>query len=202
MMKSIVLLKTRSMSSDDKPFACTATGCTQRFTNEDHLTVHKQKHEMTLKFGPPKFGDGTLPVADQTPTPTRFLRNCEEVGLFQELPNVNPFEHEFKKASEKQFADKEALESGIVSASTLVIKIPTVESPLSSTVETMATDSVGSTSNNTMSSPDTVSTTTNEDEVAAVHSTMQEPVTVATPISISSITTQAPSQLFAQVHHG
>lgn len=24
----------------------------QRFTNEDHLAVHKLKHEMTLKFGP------------------------------------------------------------------------------------------------------------------------------------------------------
>ena len=23
----------------------------QRFTNEDHLSVHKHKHEMTLKFG-------------------------------------------------------------------------------------------------------------------------------------------------------
>lgn len=26
--------------------------CLQRFTNEDHLSVHKHKHEMTLKFGP------------------------------------------------------------------------------------------------------------------------------------------------------
>lgn len=25
---------------------------TQRFTNEDHLAVHKHKHEMTLRFGP------------------------------------------------------------------------------------------------------------------------------------------------------
>lgn len=30
-------------------------------------------------------------VADETPTPTRFIRNCEEVGLFQDL-NVNPFD--------------------------------------------------------------------------------------------------------------
>uniref|UniRef100_A0A9L0RDN3 Cyclic AMP-dependent transcription factor ATF-2 n=1 Tax=Equus caballus TaxID=9796 RepID=A0A9L0RDN3_HORSE len=33
-----------------------------------------------------------------TPTPTRFLKNCEEVGLFNEL--ASPFENEFKKASE------------------------------------------------------------------------------------------------------
>ncbi|XP_037540420.1 cyclic AMP-dependent transcription factor ATF-7a [Nematolebias whitei] len=39
---------------DDKPFVCSAPGCGQRFTNEDHLAVHKHKHEMTLKFGPPR----------------------------------------------------------------------------------------------------------------------------------------------------
>ena len=37
-------------------------------------------------------------VADQTPTPTRFLKNCEEVGLFNEL--ASPFDHDFKKAAE------------------------------------------------------------------------------------------------------
>lgn len=36
--------------------------------------------------------------ADQTPTPTRFLKNCEEVGLFNEL--ASPFDHDFKKATE------------------------------------------------------------------------------------------------------
>lgn len=38
------------------------------------------------------------PKPDQTPTPTRFLKNCEEVGLFNEL--ASSFEHEFKKAAE------------------------------------------------------------------------------------------------------
>lgn len=38
------------------------------------------------------------PVTDQTPTPTRFLKNCEEVGLFNEL--TSPFDHDFKKATE------------------------------------------------------------------------------------------------------
>ncbi|PSN47808.1 Cyclic AMP-dependent transcription factor ATF-2 [Blattella germanica] len=41
-----------------------------------------------------------LQYADQTPTPTRFIRNCEEVGLFQDLQNVNPFEETFRKAVE------------------------------------------------------------------------------------------------------
>lgn len=39
-------------------------------------------------------------LLDQTPTPTRFIRNCEEVGLFQDLQNVNPFEETFRKAIE------------------------------------------------------------------------------------------------------
>ncbi|XP_025068045.1 cyclic AMP-dependent transcription factor ATF-7 isoform X1 [Alligator sinensis] len=68
----------------------------KRFTNEDHLAVHKHKHEMTLKFGPAR--TDSVIIADQTPTPTRFLKNCEEVGLFNEL--ASSFEHEFKKATE------------------------------------------------------------------------------------------------------
>uniref|UniRef100_A0A8B9STG8 Cyclic AMP-dependent transcription factor ATF-7 n=1 Tax=Anas platyrhynchos TaxID=8839 RepID=A0A8B9STG8_ANAPL len=80
---------------DDRPFVCNAPGCGQRFTNEDHLAVHKHKHEMTLKFGPAR--TDSVIIADQTPTPTRFLKNCEEVGLFNEL--ASSFEHEFKKAS-------------------------------------------------------------------------------------------------------
>lgn len=83
---------------DDRPFVCNAPGCGQRFTNEDHLAVHKHKHEMTLKFGPAR--TDSVIMADQTPTPTRFLKNCEEVGLFNEL--ASSFEHEFKKATEDE----------------------------------------------------------------------------------------------------
>ena len=46
-----------------------------------------------LKFSP-------LNSADETPTPTRFIRNCEEVGLFQDLQHVNPFDEQFRRASE------------------------------------------------------------------------------------------------------
>ncbi|KAK1801893.1 hypothetical protein P4O66_022527 [Electrophorus voltai] len=81
---------------DDKPFVCNAAGCGQKFTNEDHLAVHKHKHEMTLKFGPAR--TDSVIIADQTPTPTRFLKNCEEVGLFNEL--AMPFEQDFRKAQE------------------------------------------------------------------------------------------------------
>lgn len=37
---------------------------------------------------------------DQTPTPTRFLKNCEEVGLFSELDCS--IEQEFCKAQEEE----------------------------------------------------------------------------------------------------
>ncbi|XP_029451057.1 cyclic AMP-dependent transcription factor ATF-7 isoform X1 [Rhinatrema bivittatum] len=83
---------------DDRPFVCSALGCGQRFTNEDHLAVHKHKHEMTLKFGPAR--TDSVIIADQTPTPTRFLKNCEEVGLFNEI--ASSFEQEFKKVSEDE----------------------------------------------------------------------------------------------------
>ncbi|XP_064875602.1 cyclic AMP-dependent transcription factor ATF-2-like isoform X2 [Oncorhynchus nerka] len=77
------------------PFICSAPGCGQRFTNEDHLAVHEHKHEMTLKFGPAR--GNSVTVADPKPTPTRFLKYCEEVGLFNEL--TSPMEHDFKIAA-------------------------------------------------------------------------------------------------------
>lgn len=46
----------------------------------------------------------SLCTPDQTPTPTRFLKNCEEVGLFNEL--ASSFEQEFPKAQEDE--DKRA----------------------------------------------------------------------------------------------
>lgn len=42
--------------------------------------------------------------ADQTPTPTRFLKNCEEVGLFNEL--ASSFEQELCKAHEDEHRTK------------------------------------------------------------------------------------------------
>uniref|UniRef100_A0AAY4EIZ6 Cyclic AMP-dependent transcription factor ATF-7 n=1 Tax=Denticeps clupeoides TaxID=299321 RepID=A0AAY4EIZ6_9TELE len=96
---------------DDRPFVCSAPGCGQRFTNEDHLAVHRHKHEMTLKFGPAR--TDSVIIADQTPTPTRFLKNCEEVGLFNEL--ASSFEQEFRKAQEDD--NKRAKNAGAVDMS-------------------------------------------------------------------------------------
>lgn len=39
------------MGENDKPFACTNEGCQMTFTNEDHLNVHRKKHDMVLNLG-------------------------------------------------------------------------------------------------------------------------------------------------------
>ncbi|XP_028284712.1 cyclic AMP-responsive element-binding protein 5-like [Parambassis ranga] len=76
-----------------RPYVCGAPGCSQRFQSEEHLIIHSHKHEMTLKF--PSIKTDTV-FTDQTPTPTRFLENCEEVGLFKEI------EEEFLQAQEEE----------------------------------------------------------------------------------------------------
>lgn len=84
-----------------KPFACKAEGCGMSFTNEDHLTVHEKKHDMSLNLGITNKGTGAF-IADQTPTPTRLIKNCEEVGLFDDLKHVNPFDETFRRAVESK----------------------------------------------------------------------------------------------------
>uniref|UniRef100_A0A8C2XAX2 cAMP responsive element binding protein 5 n=1 Tax=Cyclopterus lumpus TaxID=8103 RepID=A0A8C2XAX2_CYCLU len=95
------------MNSDqERPYVCNAPGCSQRFPTEDHLMIHRHKHEMTLKF--PSIKNDNM-LSDQTPTPTRFLKNCEEVGLFSELDCS--IEQEFCKAQEEEDS-KQVLQSG------------------------------------------------------------------------------------------
>lgn len=48
------------------------------------------------------------PFLDQTPTPTRFLKNCEEVGLFSDLDCS--IEQEFCKAQEEE--DSKQVQAG------------------------------------------------------------------------------------------
>ncbi|XP_076678754.1 activating transcription factor-2 isoform X2 [Andrena cerasifolii] len=86
------------MADTGKPFTCSSSGCNMSFITEDQLRIHKKKHDMMLNLGSGSKNNGFM--ADQTPTPTRFIRNCEEVGLFQDLQNVNPFEETFRRAVE------------------------------------------------------------------------------------------------------
>ncbi|XP_064396841.1 cyclic AMP-dependent transcription factor ATF-2-like [Halichondria panicea] len=101
-VRSFSKLEAFTMSSDsEKPFICPTSGCGQRFANHDHLQTHQARHEFTLKFK----GVDAL-VVDQTPTPTRFLRNCEEAGLFQDLDN--PFDQDFHSATTKPNGDTDS----------------------------------------------------------------------------------------------
>ncbi|KAM9494853.1 cyclic AMP-responsive element-binding protein 5 isoform 2-T2 [Clarias gariepinus] len=94
------------MNTDqDGPYVCTAPGCTQRFQREDHLIIHRHKHEMTLKFASIRY-DNTL--SDQTPTPTRFLKNCEEVGLFSDL-DLNRASDEEEEETKQNFSVQASL---------------------------------------------------------------------------------------------
>lgn len=65
--------------------------------NNEHSRSSRPKIGITLNL---ELGNKNAFSSDQTPTPTRFIRNCEEVGLFQDLQNVNPFDETFKKAAE------------------------------------------------------------------------------------------------------
>ncbi|XP_017149448.1 cyclic AMP-dependent transcription factor ATF-2 isoform X1 [Drosophila miranda] len=57
------------------------------------------KHDMTLNLS---LGQKeNLFAADQTPTPTRLIKNCDEVGLFEDLQHVNPFDIGFQRAAEQ-----------------------------------------------------------------------------------------------------
>lgn len=86
--------------NNPKPFPCQVPGCTASFNTEDHLAAHSRRHELTQLELPSK----STVFTDKTPTPTRtvdrLLKNCDAVGLFEDLRNVNPFEETFRQAVE------------------------------------------------------------------------------------------------------
>ncbi|XP_077563065.1 uncharacterized protein LOC144178815 [Haemaphysalis longicornis] len=105
------------MAEAEKPFACDVSGCGIKFVCEDKLTSHKRRHKMMLSLNFANSGAGPRNCIEQTPTPTRFMDMFEEAGLFQELqpefttpevtPHVNPFEADFRRASNGEIATKE-----------------------------------------------------------------------------------------------
>ncbi|GAB0100612.1 hypothetical protein DMENIID0001_166740 [Sergentomyia squamirostris] len=72
--------------------------------------IRTRKHTMHLCLGTESDDKNAISV-DQTPTPTRLIRNCEEVGLFEDLKHVNPFEETFRRAVED---GKTPSESGLM----------------------------------------------------------------------------------------
>ncbi|XP_054738887.1 cyclic AMP-dependent transcription factor ATF-2 [Anastrepha obliqua] len=62
----------------------------------------EKKHDMMLDLSlNDQKSENLFAGSDQTPTPTRLIRNCEEVGLFEDLRHVNPFEETFRRACEQ-----------------------------------------------------------------------------------------------------
>uniref|UniRef100_A0A0A1X6R1 Cyclic AMP-dependent transcription factor ATF-2 n=2 Tax=Zeugodacus cucurbitae TaxID=28588 RepID=A0A0A1X6R1_ZEUCU len=62
----------------------------------------EKKHDMMLDLSlNDQKTENLFAGSDQTPTPTRLIRNCEEVGLFEDLQHVNPFEETFRRACEQ-----------------------------------------------------------------------------------------------------
>lgn len=123
------------MAEDEKPFKCYQPDCGMRFTNEDHLSVHEKKHDMSLalNLGGGLGGLSPMGLCDQTPTPTKFLKNCEELGLFQEL-SKNPFDDSFKKALDVPEDETDA--SGLPGPAGMI----TLDTPLVNTVPKIVTD--------------------------------------------------------------
>lgn len=87
------------MDPEERPFPCKIDGCKLSFVTEDHLNAHRKKHDMLLNLELPNKSNL---FADQTPTPTRLIGKCEEVGLFEDLQHVNPFEETFRRAVEEK----------------------------------------------------------------------------------------------------
>ncbi|XP_059058880.1 uncharacterized protein LOC131852246 [Achroia grisella] len=136
------------MVEPEKPFACTIADCGQTFTNEDHLHVHTKKHDMMLQFGQ----EQKAAFVDQTPTPTRFIRNCEEVGLFLDLQSEeNPFDEGFKRAMESVKHGLPPMESSAIAPSTDDLHTPQMVFPLTDHADSALYSTTNNQSNITIS---------------------------------------------------
>ncbi|XP_050087527.1 cyclic AMP-dependent transcription factor ATF-2 [Anopheles aquasalis] len=69
---------------------------------EECGSVPAKKHDLSLNLEMPLKGAAGGLFADQTPTPTRLIGKCEEVGLFEDLQKVNPFDETFRRAVESR----------------------------------------------------------------------------------------------------
>uniref|UniRef100_A0A1B6C925 BZIP domain-containing protein n=1 Tax=Clastoptera arizonana TaxID=38151 RepID=A0A1B6C925_9HEMI len=68
------------------------------FSSKDHSSHERKKQGKTMSLNLDSKSTGNGFIDDQTPTPVKFYRNCEAVGLIKDL---NVFDVEFKKAMER-----------------------------------------------------------------------------------------------------
>ncbi|XP_060536775.1 uncharacterized protein LOC132708435 isoform X2 [Cylas formicarius] len=90
-------------------------------STENNSEWQKKKQDIMLNLG---LSSKSAQIADETPTPTRFIQNCEEVGLFQDLQNVNPFDEVFKRAVEN--SNSNMLEPNLKSTSDDTLHTPQI----------------------------------------------------------------------------
>ncbi|XP_055690736.1 uncharacterized protein LOC129794127 [Lutzomyia longipalpis] len=93
--------------------------------------IRSRKHTMRLCLGSDS-DDKNAVAVDQTPTPTRLIRNCEEVGLFEDLKHVNPFEETFRRAVEDAKTPSETLtlpEAAVFDSTAKIVCEDTLHTP-------------------------------------------------------------------------
>uniref|UniRef100_A0A2M4AFE1 Putative cyclic amp-dependent transcription factor atf-2 n=1 Tax=Anopheles triannulatus TaxID=58253 RepID=A0A2M4AFE1_9DIPT len=81
---------------------------------ENCASVPAKKHDLSLNLEMPLKGAAGGLFTDQTPTPTRLIGKCEEVGLFEDLQKVNPFDETFRRAVESRTSVTPSEESVMV----------------------------------------------------------------------------------------
>ncbi|XP_023162751.2 cyclic AMP-dependent transcription factor ATF-7 isoform X2 [Drosophila hydei] len=96
----------------DVSFAAFETKTNDGNENFDSYGQCQSKHDMTLDLSLGQKSE-QLFATDQTPTPTRLIKNCEEVGLFDDLQHVNPFDIGFQRAAEQNAVAGKAPETPI-----------------------------------------------------------------------------------------
>ncbi|XP_030368825.1 cyclic AMP-dependent transcription factor ATF-2 [Scaptodrosophila lebanonensis] len=77
------------------------------FSNYENYGQPKHDHDITLDLSLGQKSENIF-ATDQTPTPTRLIKNCDEVGLFEDLRHVNPFDIGFQRAVEQNGASSVA----------------------------------------------------------------------------------------------
>ncbi|KAL7632320.1 UNVERIFIED_CONTAM: hypothetical protein RMT77_017363 [Armadillidium vulgare] len=89
------------MEEIGKSDSFSSKNCGINYDNGNHQENHGHQKLLDYQESVSSHFKHTGFVIDQTPTPTRFLKHFEDVSLFQDI-NLNPFDLEFRKASQNR----------------------------------------------------------------------------------------------------
>ncbi|RXG69750.1 Cyclic AMP-dependent transcription factor ATF-2 [Armadillidium vulgare] len=91
----------KQMEEIGKSDSFSSKSCGINYDNGNHQENHGHQKLLDYQESVSSHFKHTGFVIDQTPTPTRFLKHFEDVSLFQDI-NLNPFDLEFRKASQNR----------------------------------------------------------------------------------------------------